>query len=100
MLLQRLEELVQAVLGQAIGVGRPGRALLVQRAALHAVFEAGASDQHLPHTGLDHLLDEAVVGHQVLLQVEQCLVVGQPRPGQVSQRIDAVDPAGDLPGVR
>lgn len=76
MALQCLEELMQAVLGQAIGIDGARLTLFVQRAALHAILEAGTCHQHLLHPGLYCMLDEVVVCHQVLLQVEQRLIVG------------------------
>ncbi len=93
---QAFEEQAQAVLGQAVGVARLADQRLAQLAVLQAVFQAGTGNLHTGNPGLHHTLDEPVVGHQVVLQVEQPLIVGQAGPGQVHQRIDAFTQRADV----
>jgi len=84
------------VLGQTVGVGRLRIVLFAERTALHPVFEAGPGDQHLLHARLYRTFDEPVVGHQVVLEMEQRAIVRQPRPGQVCECIDAFGQRADV----
>jgi hypothetical protein len=84
------------VLGQPIRIGWLRLDLLAERPALQAIFETGAGHQYVFHTRLDHAFDKAVVGHQVVLEMEQPPIVRQPRPCQMRQHIDALGQCDDI----
>lgn len=70
--------------------------MLAERTALHAVLETSTSDQHLRDARLNRTLDEPVIGHQIVLEMKQRLIVRQTRPCQMSQGVDAFSQRDDV----